>query len=393
MGINKLGLSFRLRVRCDVTPTYLPILKSLTSEYEASKHMDATDAAVIHPLFDVPVISENRQKAKKYQNSPAPKSDYLDEVAESIAKYWKGGLVLVDAFNWAPDATVETGEHALVYLHSSLKAQGVGVAPVVGYDRWDDQIYQLAMRGLDLSGSPYVCFRLEASAVEDAAEPDVFHERMQEMLEDLQLSPADCAALLDLGDLSSKPLMEITNDATRVLELLNGYGFRYIATAGSSMPKSVDLAVKKKDSTAKVIRKEMLLWRALRTEFNGIPLVFGDYGVRGPGSNDAIRNPNANAKIRYTCDKAFLISRGHSVAEGWAIQMPAVAAQIVNSKEFLPGFSWGDQIIFDCSNHLPVKNGHGKWIAYDTSHHLAFVVEEVREFERSLISTPSGATA
>lgn len=374
-------------------PTYLPILKSLTSEYEASKHMDAAHAAVIHPLFDVPVISENRQKAKKYQNSFTPKSDYLDEVAESVAKYWKGDLVLADAFNWAPDATVETGEHALAYLYASLKGQGVTVAPVVGYDRWDDQLYQLAMRGLDLSGAPYVCLRLEASAVEDAAEPDVFHDRMQEMLEDMQLSPAECAVLLDLGDLTSKPLIDITSDTTRVLQLLSGYGFRYIATAGSSMPKSVDLAVKKKDSTAKVIRKEMLLWRALRTEFSGIPLVFGDYGVRGPGSNDAIRNPNANAKIRYTCDKAFLVSRGHSIAGGWALQMPAVAAEIANAKEFLPGFSWGDQVIADCSNGLPVKNGHGKWIAYDTSHHLAFVVEEVREFERVLVSATSATTA
>lgn len=376
-----------------MAPTYLPILKSLTSEYEASKHMDAAHAAVIHPLFDVPVISENRQKAKKYQNSFTPKSDYLDEVAESIAKYWQGNLVLADAFNWAPDATVETGEHALAYLYASLKGHGVTVAPVVGYDRWDDQLYQLAMRGLDLSGAPYVCLRLETSAIEDAAEPDVFHDRMQEMLEDLQLSPAECAVLLDLGDLTSKPLIDITSDATRALELLSGYGFRYIATAGSSMPKSVDMAVKKKDSTAKVIRKEMLLWQTLRTEFSGISLVFGDYGVRGPGSNDAIRNPNANAKIRYTCDKAFLVSRGHSVAGGWASQMPKVAAEIVKSKEFLPDFSWGDRVIADCSNGLPVKNGHGKWIAYDTSHHLAFVVEEVLEFERVLAYATSATTA
>lgn len=159
------------------------------------------------------------------------------------------------------------------------------------------------------------------------------------------------------------------------------------------MPKSVDLAVKKRDSTARVIRKEMLLWQALRTEFSGISLVFGDYGVRGPGSNDAIRNPNANAKIRYTCDKAFLVSRGHSIVGGWALQMPAVAAAIANAKEFLPGFSWGDQVIADCSNGRPVKNGHGKWIAYDTSHHLTFVVEEVREFERVLASATSATTA
>ena len=376
-----------------MAPIYLPILKSLLSEYEASKHLDVAHAATIHPLFDVPVISENRQKAKKYKNSVTPVSDYLDEVAESIGKSWKGDLVLADAFNWAPDATVETGDHALMYLHSALKGQGVTVVPVLGYDRWDDQVYRVAMRGLDLSTTPYVCLRLEASAIEDAAEPDVFLDRVEEMLEDMELSPSDCAALIDFGDLTSKSLLEITDDATRVLSLLSGYGFRYVATAGSSMPKSIDLAVKKQDSTGRIVRKEMLLWQALRTEFAKLPLVFGDYGVRGPGSNDAIRNPHANAKIRYTCDKTFLISRGHSVQkEHWASQMPKVAAEVTKTKDFLPGFSWGDQIIEQCSAGLPVKNGHGKWIAYDTSHHLAFVVEEVREFQRVLTRLTGTAT-
>lgn len=373
-----------------MAPAYLPILKSMSSEYEASKHVGAAHATRIHPLFDVPVISENRQKTKKYRHSATPVSDYLDEVADSVAKSWKGDLVLADAFNWSPSATVETGEHALTYLHGSLRTQGVTVVPVFGYDRWDDPVYRVAMRGLDLSDAPYVCLRLEASAIEDTAEPEIFHERIEEMLEDIEATPADCAVLIDLGDLTSRPLTTILDDTTRALGLLSGYGFQYIATAGSSMPKSIDLAVKKQDSSARVVRKEMLLWQALRNEFPDLPLVFGDYGVRGPSSNDSIRNPNANTKIRYTCDKAFLVSRGHSVMkDDWATQMPRVARVIARSKEFLPGLSWGDQVIADCSNGIPVKNGHPKWIAYDTSHHLAFVVEEVHEFERVIARVAS----
>lgn len=372
-----------------MVPTYLPILKSLTSEYEACSQLNATHAATIHPLFDVPVISESRRKAKKYTNSATPVSDYFDEVAENIGASWKGDLILADAFNWGPDATVETGEHTLTYLYGALEQNGITVVPVLGYDRWDDQVYRISMCALDLSNAPYICLRLEASAIEDAAEPDIFHERVEEILEDMGLEPSNCAVLIDFGDLTSRSLQEITDDATRVLGLLSAYKFRYVATAGSSMPKSIDLAVKKQDSTGRIVRKEMLLWQTLRTEPQKFPLVFGDYGVRGPGSNDAIRNPNANAKIRYTCDKTFLISRGHSVKkEGWALQMPKVAGEITKSKDYLPGFSWGDQIIGQCSAGITVKNGHGKWIAYDTSHHLTFVVEEVREFVLAL----AGAT-
>jgi hypothetical protein len=70
--------------------------------------------------------------------------------------------------------------------------------------------------------------------------------------------------------------------------------------------------------------------------------------------------------------------------------MPTLAQEVVKSKDFLPAFTWGDRVIQDCSTGLPVKGGHGKWIAYDTSHHLGFVVEEVREFER--VFAKSGAT-
>lgn len=366
-----------------MTPTYLPILKALQSEYEASAHVDASHAEVIHPLFDVPAIGQQRRETKKYRNSSTPVSDYLDEVAKNIGTSWKGAPIIADAFNWDAAATVETGEQAIAYLYASLKSEGLSVAPVVGYDRWDDPVYRLAMRGLDLSGAPYVCLRLEISAIEDAIEPEVFHARMGEMLEDMELGASNCAVLVDFGDLTAKSLLDLTDEAKRVLDLLGGYGFRYIATAGCSMPKSIDLAVSRPDSQARVIRKEMLLWQTMRASFPNLPLVYGDYGVRGPGSNEGIRNPHTNAKIRYTADKVFLVVRGHSVKkERQLIQMPKLARAVVKSKDFLAGFSWGDRVIQECSTGLPVKCGHGKWIAYDTSHHLAFVVEEVREFER-----------
>src|SRR5690606_22034453 len=122
-----------------------------------------------------------RRGTKKYRNSLTPISDYFDEVAKSIGTSWKGGPIMADAFNWGPSNAVETGEQAIAYLYAGLRSEGLTVIPVVGYDRWDDQVYRLTMRNLDLSDAPYVCLRLEASAIEDAIEPEVFHERMEEM--------------------------------------------------------------------------------------------------------------------------------------------------------------------------------------------------------------------
>jgi len=364
-------------------PAYLPILKALQGEYEALAHLDHAHANAIHPLFDVPVINQNHQKTKKYQNSPMPVSDYLDGVARKIGGSWKIGYVMVDMFNWRPSATVETGEQALAYLYAALKNEKAIVIPVVGYDRWDDPVYRLTMTGFDYSAVPYVCLRLEAHAIEDALEPELFHERMQEILDDLELTASKCSVLIDFGDMTAKSLIDLTDEAVRVLGLLDSYGFHYIATAGCSMPNSINQAVKHPDNNAQVVRKEMLLWQTLRTSQPGLSVVYGDYGVRGPGSNEGIRTPHANAKIRYTVDKAFLVARGHSVQkERYKAQMPVLAREIVTSKGFISGLTWGDYMIAECSMGGPqVKYAPVNWIAYDTNHHLGFVVEEIREFE------------
>lgn len=365
-----------------MTPVYVPLFKALKSEFEAVIECGDTNATKIHPLFDVARIGVNTTERKWYQQSQRPVEDYLDRVCNGLSKAWAGNVAMIDAYHWPADALLETGEHVLPYLYRRLESDGLRVVPVIGYERWDNQQYRLAMQGLDLADAPYYCLRLDAHAIEDAADPEFFKESVQAILDDLDLSPSQCAVLIDFGDASVLSVEEMLAGAEDVLTLLSPYGFKFFSTAGCSLPKSIDLAVKKPDSTAKVTRKEMLVWQALRQSLPNERLVYGDYGVRGPTSNEGIRNPHGNAKIRYTIDKSFFVARGHSMQlEGKGEQVWGLAKTIVTSKHFMgEAFSWGDASIAACSRK-EIKGGHGQWITIDTSHHMAFVVAEVEEFE------------
>ena len=135
----------------------------------------------------------------------------------------------------------------------------------------------------------------------------------------------------------------------------------------------------------------MLLWQMLRTQYPHINWLFGDYGVRSPNTGEDVISPHTNGKIRHTIDKHFFIVRGHSVQIGAkGGQMYDLAKKLVESPHYLnPEFSWGDSQIFQCSLGQGTPGNSTTWIAIDTSHHIAYSVAEVMEFEKSVTAASS----
>jgi len=369
-----------------MAPQYLPILKAKPGELKALANSKTSVSAKILPLFDVGRLSERTRLAKRFSETSAVTCAYLDEVAESIAVVRKGANALVDAYQWPPNSTTEPGEHVISYIYGKLASLGVKMIPVIGYDRWDSTQYRLAMQQLEVSPEDYYCLRLDSHAIEDAAEPEFFEEQITAILDDLQIDPSRCAVLLDFGDISHASIEDILDQGTQIVAQLDSLGFRRIATAGCSLPPTIDGAVKKPNSTGKVLRKEMLLWQMLRTQNPHINWLFGDYGVRSPNTGEDVVSPHTNGKIRHTIDKHFFIVRGHSVQIGAkGGQMYELAKKLVESQNYLgPEFSWGDSQILQCSLGEGKPGNSTTWIAIDTNHHIAYAIAEVMEFEKSV---------
>lgn len=375
-----------------MTANYLPIYKAKPGEFQALAEAKKAHDRRTLPLFEVCRIGEGVRKAARFKNSSALTCAYLDETAQRIAQVRSGRSALVDAFQWNPDSLTETGEHVLPYIYSKLESMGVRVIPVIGYDRWDSTIYRIAMQGVDVPKDGYYCMRLDSHAIEDAEDPEFFEERVLGILDDLSIEPERCAVLLDFGDVTALSIEDLTDQADRVMQVLAPLGFKFFSTAGCSLPPSIDKAVKKQDSTGKVIRKEMLLWQAMRVTYPQVKWLFGDYGVRGPNTAEDVISPNTNGKIRHTIGQSYYIVRGHSVQQpGKGAQMYKLAQTVVDSVHYMgEDFSWGDARILACSQEK-FKGNSTDWIAIDTSHHMAWVVAEVEEFElkvaASVVST------
>lgn len=367
-------------------PTYVPLLKALKSEFLAVAEMARDDARKTLPLFEISRIGKNILEAKRFEGCTEIKTAYLNEVMSGIASVWAGRIAMVDAYHWAADATIENGEHVIPYIYSTLNTLGVEVVPVIGYDRWEDESYSLALRSFDVPHDSNYCLRLDSTAIEDSAEPDFFQENIETILDDLRLDAGRCSVLIDFGDVTNTSVEVLTAKATDIVDQLKSFGFKYFITSGCSLPKTIDAAVKKVDSVGFVLRREMQLWQTLRQSAPATPIIYGDYGVRGPNTNEGVRSKHTNGKIRYTIDKQFFVVRGHSMSlPGKGEQMYTLAETLVNSSHYMgEPFSWGDKRVADCSRKK-IKGGAPQWITIDTSHHLAYVVSEVEEFERSAV--------
>jgi hypothetical protein len=371
-----------------MVPSHIAILKANKGELEAVKNLDDGTARRILPLFEIGHLTDTIRERKYIRESPTPMMTHLNRVLDSVGKAWPTRPAMVDGYHWPANARAENGDHVIPYMVARLRAQGISVVPVIGYDRWGNAEYKMALQTVPARDDGQFCMRLDSSAIEDAAEPEHFQDTIQDIIDELELDPARCSALLDFADISmgTMSVEKLITLADNLIGQLQMFGFHHYVVAGCSLPTTINLAVSDRDSLGAVLRKEMLVWQTLRLNFPNVILVSGDYGVRGPTTTE-IRSKYTNGKIRHTVNKQTIVVRGHPFSDDHSYdQMHQLAAILVKSRHFLgAGFSWGDSQILQCSQVVQGLTGTSQWIAIDTNHHLTFVAQEVEEFERYLV--------
>lgn len=369
--------------------THTPILKVKKGELQALATLDDRTADRVIPIFEVGRLTDAIRARRYMRESRTPTISYLDRSLAGISEVWGNRVAMIDGFEWAPQARTESGTPVIPYMVDTLRRSGTPVVPIAGYDRWSNLDYREGLSGIEPHRGREWCFRFDRTAIEDASEPEFFSENVLDMLTVLGVHPGDCTALLDLGDISmpTASIEDITGEAIQVLDTLQALGFESFVFAGCSMPRTINLAVDTPDSDGSLIRKEMLVWQALRSELRRVTIGFGDYALRGPTTSE-YPSKYTNGKIRHTIRNRFFVVRGHPFRnDGSHVQMEDLARRLMASGNYLgPEFSWGDDQIELASRGL-ARRDLGHWIAVDTNHHLTFVVQEVEEFERAIART------
>src|SRR5690606_9807580 len=153
------------------------------------------------------------------------------------------------------------------------------------------------------------------------------------------------AVQVDFGDVTSTSPADIQEVVETAVNLLTPYRFPFVALAGSSMPVYANDMVPQENSTAMLLRRELNAWKAIRSAYPQLKLVFGDYGISSGGLSEGLPNPHANGKIRYTITDQYFIARGQSRLKGdRSAQFHRLSNIIMGSGHYMgPSFSWGDQ--------------------------------------------------
>jgi hypothetical protein len=374
-------------------PTYVPILNAKKGEFDALSNMPTVVMEKVIPFFELPRFTNNIRASRAYENEKYPTIKFVTDRLDKIHSVRGNQPVMFDLFKWAPNSTLENGEHILSYTYNYLTLKGTPTIPVIGYDRWEDVEYSKALESLSENTSSF-CLRLESYAFDDMLDEDHFNEQIDGIIETFGLLPSQCCVLLDFNEVSKTSIVDIQTKLETSLKLLDKYGFDYFFIAGCSLTQVINDMVPDTDSTGKVLRREMIAWQAIRKAFPNYKFVFGDYGVVNPNIPDDMIAPDANGKIRYTIKDHYFVVRGHSRRRGnKGEQMRDLSRIVVNSPYFMgQNFSWGDQKIAHCSLSIGGVGNPTNWVSYDTSHHVHAVLSEIFEFERALITSSKNST-
>lgn len=357
---------------------YVPVLKAKSAEFTALSHVHASQAKSILPIMEVPLFPSHR---KSFQGSSTKNMDYLQEVVDGLEDNWSGRTIFIDPKLWSHNATVENGEHVIPFLCKALRESSVTAYPVINIDLWGSEQYRRAFRHVDVGADGLFCIRLDAEAVQEAADDEYFNESLDQVVDYLGVPESNFCVMLDMGDVRHVDFDDLTEQLAAAVTLLAERSFRFIVVSGCTIPASINEAVKAQNSEGYVDRIELSAWKYLLNAFPSERIIFSDYGVRSPQAMDGIA-PDANGKIRYAIPDQYYIVRGHSRRKGnKGAQAHDLARKLVASDHYMgPKFSWGDAQILIKANTDKKPGNPTDWIAIDTSHHLAAVLAEVLEY-------------
>jgi hypothetical protein len=145
-------------------PRHITILKPKDGELLALKHLDGNTRSKVLPLFDVDRMPDPTKLPKYLQSSKAPVTTFIDRALDKVAPVWGGLPAMVDGYQWQADARTESGIHVIAHMITRLQTAGIPVIPVVGYDRWDNTEYRIAMRSIAIPKDGHYCLRLDKFA-------------------------------------------------------------------------------------------------------------------------------------------------------------------------------------------------------------------------------------
>lgn len=355
---------------------YVPILKAKAGELRALKEASTAVRRGATPVLEVLNVPLKVVEGKKNRvPSKSPEAHY-ESIADNIIKNWGADRRLfVDGFYIQGNPTMADGREPISAILDDLRDGGVMAIPVAGLERYAE--YNEAVRKAIEEDGRGVCIRI----VEPDLESDDLEGELQGLMKFLGTKPSTVDLLIDYGPKvpPRSSIVPLIND----FPLLKDW--RSFALSSSAFPP--DMSLVSQFTTAELDREEWTGWTYLRSRASRLVRMptFSDYAINHPVLSDPDpRMIRMSGNIRYTAATSYVIARGEvfprksdNDRETPGEQYPKLAEWIIKHNAWCgPQFSWGDAYIQDCADEKCVGGGR-EWRAVGTSHHLAFVVQQL----------------
>ncbi len=356
---------------------YIPCLLWKTGEYQAIWRLPALIKKKLTPLIEVPKFEDfDFEKRKK----PRTIDQHVEIFKERVVNKWGEMPCFIDAQFIPLDKNMVNGMSPIFFIFDSLVKLGCSPIPVTGLDR--DNVYQKEIKNiLSKIKISDMCLRI---TLEHLAKND-FGDKLSFLLKEIGIGPNRIHLIIDLGAPNFLPMDGfIAAIQGTVIQLPNLNDWLTFSIIGTSFPKIFN------KGTVTLPRLEWQFYKQLIAVFKKSKVrlpSFGDYAIIPPGDNPDLdwRIISPAAKVKYTIDDGWYITKGESLRKGSPIQYHQMCSELVKLQFYSgPTFSYGDQFIQKCSIDKTVKTrSHTLWVQIGTNHHLAKVLSDIANFHAS----------
>jgi hypothetical protein len=306
--------------------------------------------------------------------------ELLAPFAKRVRNNWGTSSCLVDLRLIKDAERMASGSHPVGFVFHELRMLGCQAIPVTSFLR--DTEYQQEIKAALAKDKNGVCLRI---IIEQAAK-STFEAEANLLLSTLEIQPAECDLILDLGAPNFVPpdgFVKIIKGIVSKLPYLNSW--RSFTILGTSFPESMG-SVKKGGEI--IPRYEWQLYKMLIDNFQKAklrPPSFGDYAINHPTELELDwRVVRPSATIRYTIDDHWYIVKGENIRDYGCEQYHELSQKVLASGYYHgPSFSWGDGYIQTCTNKNSKPGNATKWIQVGTNHHIEKVIRDIASFYAS----------
>jgi hypothetical protein len=359
---------------------YSPALRMKTGELNGVRELAQDVAAYIVPRFIVPPLSERDDtQPDLFALGSTP------DVGGLLARYWVGRRAFIDVTYLIDEAGRDDIGEWLPKIFTRARGLNIRCVPLAMLHDLGKTETAAFKDSIDHQESLKFCICVSSGDMVSIE----FGAALNLALEEIGLSPRDCAVIADFSDSDFSQPENVAPIISAALELLQELGeWRHIIFQGTHYPETNPAT---QGSSVLCPRNEWAAWRqAVRFDpTTADHMIFGDYGadsakiVFGGAGGIAIRH------YRYTTDTAWFIVRGTKTGSDKEI-MQNVCNRIITSAYFAdPNFSSADAYIYRTANKLDGPGNSTMWRQINTTHHITRVVTDVAKVRGISIATLS----